>query len=315
MPMYISGPMRSSVVQARAALFAVVAVATLGGCSGSLRDRDGCWTPECRARLAEQRKAQERKSLPPPQPRLTPEQVSGHCKAARLVDASGAPRAFQYHVDCPLPQGFVMEDIQAGAIRYAAIYGALLESDEFMVGRIADPPAGWFRLFIFYAPTTGFFEGHRAEAPKEFMFIRPAQVLPPALLADIQERIEAQTEDTVYADCKALVMNIDAATKDPQRSQACATTMGIIDRARSERRARKERDQDLAIRQAELAEARRQRELDRQAIEHQTQRLEEMERQRRRAAALQSLGNAFKQTTTRCQPDFLGGVKCTTTNY
>jgi hypothetical protein len=59
------------------------------------------------------------------------------------------------------------------------------------------------------------------------------------------EQATIAEEDRVYGGCRALVMNIDASTKDPARAQACSNTMAAIDRSRTQRREEVDRRQRL----------------------------------------------------------------------
>lgn len=275
----------------------------------------GWWSrPRCQelAQQAEDARSLAQRSLPPPVIRISPNQVAARCVATPVHGPDGQRRFFQYYVDCPMPVGYLVEDVRAGAVHSAALRGALLESDEFMLGWISEPPVGWIRAVVFFSPEPAFFETRREGAPTGFTFLRPETVLPREIMASVREHLEIGREDVAYDACKKLLLNPEEAARSPEKAHACTNTVAVVERAREARRVRREREEDLAMRRAAMADERAQREADRQAIEMQTLRLEEMERQRRRAEAIRAIGDSFKTTTTHCQPDGLGGVRCTT---
>ena len=136
----------------------------------------------------------------------------------------------------------------------------------------------------------------------------------PGTLGRIQTMVEIQKEDVTYAECKAFILNVDASAADPARTQACANIMSVIERARADRQAHADLQQDRAQREAELEEFRRQRELDRQMVEQQARRAEQLERRRAIGEAIRSMTAPPPQSTTRCS--FYGSnANCTTTSY
>src|SRR5262249_26482241 len=106
-------------------------------------------------------------------------------------------------------------------------------------------------------------------------------------------------EDRIYDECSKLVLNPDAASKAPERSQACMNTMPVIDLGRARRR----EEAALTGRRAEVAYRRRRVEYLQMQAELARQRQETEAADRRRENAARAIQDAFRpspSTHTTC---------------
>jgi hypothetical protein len=198
------------------------------------------------------------------------------------------------------------------------MFGLFLESEEFMSIRITNSPPEWLRVYVFYGVYQGFFDGVRGKAGPEMVFVKPAEVLAPDRVAAVRQHIEASKEDAIYEDCRKLVLDVDASTRNPARAQACANTMAVIDRNRVSRRD----DEDRRLQREQQVQAAEERRSDRETmrLEFETiRRLQEEEREyQQRRDAQTDIADAFRNVAppppparpTHCTPDLLGGYNC-----
>lgn len=255
---------------------------------------------------------------PPSPPKPAVEEIAATCKAIEHnpVDAKNDLR--RYLIDCPLTAPFISSDIVPGALRRAGVLGAFLEAEELVAVRTTDSPAASLQLLVVYAPPRkfGFFDP--AEVAEGAFLLRTADVLPPELYDGIKEKVEIDNENRIYSQCKALVLDIEAATKEPARAAACSNTMAVVDRNREVRRRKFEADREHQRRVSEsIAQRQVIEEMRAQQGAHERE-MANIERRRNLSDALRQLGEMYKpkaSSETECQETFGYGhpVRCTTT--
>jgi hypothetical protein len=257
-------------------------------------------------------------TAPPPKP--TTEEIAASCKTSDPNPSDDKSETRAYVIDCPLDPSLTSSDVIPGAIHRAAILAAFLEAEEFLALNIADPPAGLFRISLFYAPAnkTDFFDRAKVDGSPEFVLLKTADVLSPRVYDEIKEKVEITKENKVYAQCKTLVLDIDASTREPARAAACSNTMVVVDRNRMARQSKLEAERESQRRLDELNARRQENErLLAQQAEHDRE-MENLERRRAVGDALRQMGESFKPKPTyetECRETYGYGrpVRCTTT--
>jgi hypothetical protein len=245
-------------------------------------------------------------TAPPPAPPSASD-IGVRCTQVPATADDGNEIPFTAKVTCPFPQGYptiTVAYIEWIALMEAAITGALLDREMVMSFIPAQPaPAGTLTVAVHWttanlAPSV---YPLWKDAPG-FRYNRAADLLGPEMFAAYHEVGETMREDDVYKRCKALVMDIDASTKDPSRAQACGTTMAVIDRNRTARSEQRYRAQQARAEERRLF-----------LQQQQVHAMEGMERAQRWNNVLQALPHQTT-TSTSCRRSFGGSMDCTSTS-
>lgn len=201
---------------------------------------------------------------PPPPP--TAAQLAPWCSFYEPTSAEGAALPFATRVVCPIPEGVTRETADLAAAYRAAPLAVLLEREVVFVGVDQKPaPRTWSILAYFSPGPTDPMFGDLASAPGVRHF-EARQMLNPPAYADLRGRAEILKEDRVYAGCRAFVLDIDAAGKDPGRATACARAIETIDRSRSMRQASAAHAEMASMERERISLERERMSLERRAI-------------------------------------------------
>jgi hypothetical protein len=202
------------------------------------------------------------------------------------------PMPYTYVITCPLLPMYRWQDVAKFALVPAARLAVLLESEAFFAAPQRASRPNHFGLVLYY-PSDDVDRGWLRHEPVSGLFAAAAdQILSPDELHALREKVAIRNEDLAYEECRALVLDINKATQNPQRAQACTNAMAAIDRARSVRQQTR-----LLQQQAEFAERQRE-EMKRMEEENEARQQEEETRERRRrilraiGAGLSAIGNA-----------------------
>lgn len=171
----------------------------------------------------------------------------------RALDPEQKEIPLAYTITCPVPAGYDRRPISLQGFKEAAILALYLQRSEYVVVWLADPSPEYMRALFFFPDAEGI-ATVKASSKPDMIFMRPERALSPDEYVFFREKADIALEDSTYGDCRALVMNIEASTKDPSRAQACSNTMAVIDRSRAARREEADRQQ----RRAEAENQRRQ---------------------------------------------------------
>lgn len=229
-------------------------------------------------------------------------QVESGCQVIPLMDDSGQPLGVT-RVACGWPPAITHASMFSVAMYKAGVLGIYLDREGFVaaVGRPQTTGAYW--LHVIYVDPTRFASDRLANRDTSLVYATSSEVIFPQYYGYIRERKLIDQEDRVYSECRNFMFDVAAATAAPARATACNNTMAVIDRARAARQEANQRQWD--------------RDVQRQIASSQAARQEEqirLQEEQLRLQRIQIWQDAFRSrtTTTRCTPDYLGGVRCTT---
>jgi hypothetical protein len=237
---------------------------------------------------------------PPPPPDFWT--VERGCQVVPLMGDNRQPLGIT-RVACGWPADITNVNMYRVALYKAAVLGIYLEREGFVaaVGRPTGTGAYW--LHVIYVDPSRFVADRLENKDPSLVYLTAAEVIMPQYYGYFRERKLIEEENRVYAECRTFMFDLNAATAAPGRATACNNTMAVIDRSRAARQEAAQRQADRNL-QNEIAE--------RQATAQEAQiRLQE---EQVRLHRIQVWQDAFRSrtTTTRCTPDYLGGVRCTT---
>jgi hypothetical protein len=246
-------------------------------------------------------------TTPPP----TVDQIHAACVFEDVLSEKGLPVVFVRKAICPYSptwEGITPTMVDFQASRFAAPFGVLIEREYMFAAVLPDAPQGKRGLLVYYSNGPGadpIYEG--LVNAKRMAHFLACSVLPAEQCGGLRNTVARWKEERAYADCRALLFNVDASAQQPERAQACARMVEIVDRNRAMQQAREDRQQALDMQQAQLDVARR----------------------AARAAALNDIGNSLQNykappiqmkpfggttSTTNCIP-VGNGMNCTTTTH
>lgn len=247
-----------------------------------------------------------------PAPRVpSRREISFGCKIVHTKNAKGIDQLDGADVSCGPLAGVPEEELANAAVVAAARYGIGLDF-EAMTGARIPATAGSAMVRVLWTAAS---EAAVRDAIQELnakgagISYYTAEIV----LGDEYLQLEAVhaqlKEERVYAQCRKLVIDVDAAAKDPSRAAACMNTMSMIDHERDQLRAAKTAEEALELQRETLRQEHQRREV--------AERSAEAEERRRR---WQRIGEIFSQPAvpstyrTECQNGPLG-VNCTTTSH
>lgn len=265
-----------------------------------------------------------RQAPPPPKPAPVPppvnyDAIARTCSFAPVNGEDGQPLRLFYRVSCTTPAGVKDGDMAVAALMAMGVQGMFdFESEFFIAERVTSARPTEFVVLALWGDGPGAFAQIKKPDGSYYTVWTARDVLGDRY-ARWRLQAEIAREDRIYGQCRTLVMSIEASVRDPERAQACGTTMAVIDRAREGRRRAAEAEEN---RQRHLAEQNFQQQqllIQRQQLTE-TQRLREDEaaaaRRRALGESLRRIGDSFKPPPsyrTQCRTDYFGNTNCTTT--
>lgn len=179
-----------------------------------------------------------------------------------------------FSVTCRAAYGYNRDNMVWVAHREAAIAAVYGEYPEFLAGNKVETPQGFVRVYFVLGgqDTMDYMRSLKVDG----RFERPDLILSREDLGYFREAAAVHREDVAYDECRRFMFDVQKAAADPAKGQACANTMAVIDRSRSQRQqaASNSAQQQAAVYQQQQVEL-MQQQIQMQAAENVRQRRRE----------------------------------------